>query len=250
VFFCCDNCGESLKKNQVEKHGYRCRSSTYSCLDCQLRFDSSSYADHVKCITENQKYGGKGYVEKEAKGELKQNAWCEQVDRAIECVKDPALKNLLTSIQGFGNIPRKEPKFINFLVNSCRMRDKGLIQRAWKAIADEAEKLKKEDDAAKAAAVAKIAENTTSIPTKSSDNQDIEVDAPEPASASSFKWKATIKRKLKEAGGELKVKKLRTAVLEEYELACGDSTNAESLFDEKLLKAGVSVDGKKAILVA
>ena len=69
--------------SQVEKHSFRCRSDAYSCIDCQViftwvysiffsknwifYFSRITYAQHVKCITENQKYGGSGYVEKEAK---------------------------------------------------------------------------------------------------------------------------------------------------------------------------------------
>uniref|UniRef100_A0A1I7WFL8 Zf-LYAR domain-containing protein n=1 Tax=Heterorhabditis bacteriophora TaxID=37862 RepID=A0A1I7WFL8_HETBA len=49
-----------------------------------------TYQTHIKCITENQKYGSKNYVEKEAK-----------------VIVDPKLKDLLERIQGFGNIPRK-----------------------------------------------------------------------------------------------------------------------------------------------
>ncbi|VDO70806.1 unnamed protein product [Heligmosomoides polygyrus] len=139
---------------------------------------SSTYQQHVKCMTENQKYGSKNYVEKEAKGEMKQNAWCEQVERAIKFVKEPRLKSLLENIQGYSNIPRKEAKFINFLTNSCRIRDVSLCKLAWKAIADEAEKLKKEEESKKAT---------------------------EEGTGADFKWKATIKRKLREAGGEMKV---------------------------------------------
>ncbi|EYC10875.1 hypothetical protein Y032_0053g2346 [Ancylostoma ceylanicum] len=156
VFFACDQCGESLKKNQVEKHSYRCNSKSYSCIDCQVCFTPYNYQQHVKCITENQKYGSKNYIEKEAKGEVKQNAWCEQVERAVEFVKDPKLKSLLQNIQGYSNIPRKEAKFINFLTNSCRIRDTTLCKMAWKAIADEAEKLKKEEEAEKAKKAAEL----------------------------------------------------------------------------------------------
>lgn len=45
-------------------------------------------------------------------GEVKQNAWCEQVEAAIERVKDNQLKNLLRKIQGFSNIPRKVAIFL------------------------------------------------------------------------------------------------------------------------------------------
>ncbi|VDL84406.1 unnamed protein product [Nippostrongylus brasiliensis] len=223
VFFTCDQCGESLKKNQVEKHTYKCRSQSFSCIDCQVCFTPHTYQQHVKCITENQKYGSKNYVAKEAKGELKQNAWCEQVERATEFVKDPRLKDLLKNIQGYNNIPRKEAKFINFLTNSCRIRDTNLCKLAWKAIADEAEKLKKEEEAKKA--------------------------AEETSEAATFKWKATIKRKLREAGGEMKVKKLRKAVLSEYREKVGDEDNGvDELFEKKLSKSGVTVNGKLVTL--
>ncbi|VDM66531.1 unnamed protein product, partial [Strongylus vulgaris] len=121
-------------------------------------FRPYTYQQHVKCISENQKYGSKNYIEKEAKGEVKQNAWCEQVERAIEFVKEPKLKSLLKNIQGYSNIPRKEAKFINFLTNSCRIRDTSLCKMAWKAIADEAEKLKKEEEAKKEENVKKAKE--------------------------------------------------------------------------------------------
>lgn len=43
------------------------RSSTYSCIDCNAVFTSNSYKDHIKCISEDQKYGGKNFVQKENK---------------------------------------------------------------------------------------------------------------------------------------------------------------------------------------
>ena len=67
VFFTCDKCGESLKKVQVVKHFSNCSSHNYSCMDCQKTFDRKTYNTHLKCITENEKYGGKNYVAKENK---------------------------------------------------------------------------------------------------------------------------------------------------------------------------------------
>ncbi|KAK5981558.1 Cell growth-regulating nucleolar protein [Trichostrongylus colubriformis] len=251
VFFACDQCGESLKKNQVEKHTYKCRSQSYSCIDCQVCFTPYTYQQHIKCITENQKYGSKSYVEKEAKGEVKQNAWCEQVQRAIEFVKDRNLRSLLQRIQGYSNIPRKEAKFINFLTNSCRIRDQALCRLAWKAIADEAKKLKKEQEASKAAE--KIEDRLTilegSTPStggrENGSNGTVEHNNNVEAAATvSFKWKSTIKRKLREAGGEMKVKKLRKEVVNAYKEVVGDAEGAEELFESKLAKSGVTVNGK------
>jgi hypothetical protein len=38
VFFACNSCGSSLKKNQVDKHTFQCRMTTVSCMDCQKDF--------------------------------------------------------------------------------------------------------------------------------------------------------------------------------------------------------------------
>lgn len=62
-------------------------------------------------------------------GEVKQSRWVEQVERAISNVTDRELKGLLQQIEGFANIPRKEAKFINFLQNSIRIRDRELCLR-------------------------------------------------------------------------------------------------------------------------
>uniref|UniRef100_A0A158R4X6 39S ribosomal protein L16, mitochondrial n=1 Tax=Syphacia muris TaxID=451379 RepID=A0A158R4X6_9BILA len=118
---------------------------TYSCIDCNKVFTSTSYTEHVKCISEDQKYGGKSYVAKENKGEVKQNRWIEQVERAINAVKDPSLKSLLQQIRGYNNIPRKEAKFINFLQNSTHIRNRDLCLQAWNCISNEAKKMMEEE---------------------------------------------------------------------------------------------------------
>ncbi|VDO60595.1 unnamed protein product [Onchocerca flexuosa] len=117
------------------------RDATYSCLDCGQAFSLGTYKNHIKCVTENKKYGGKNYVEKENKGEAKQNRWIEQVERAIENVTNKELKDLLQQIRGFSNIPRKEVKFINFLQNSIKIRNRDLCVKAWNCISEEAVKM-------------------------------------------------------------------------------------------------------------
>ncbi|KAL7078387.1 hypothetical protein ACQ4LE_001948 [Meloidogyne hapla] len=146
VFFICDNCGESLKKNQVKKHTYKCKNGSFSCMDCQQVFNNKNYDQHIKCISENEKYGGANYIAKINKGEVKQDSWINQVRGAIKFVNEPQLKGLLKSIQGYTNIPRKESKFINFLQNSLKIRDHSLCEKAWEAIKIEAEKLKNKEE--------------------------------------------------------------------------------------------------------
>lgn len=38
---------------------------------------------------------------------------------------------ILNSITNYENIPRKRPKFINFIKNSCRIRNENLINKVW-----------------------------------------------------------------------------------------------------------------------
>ena len=42
VFFICDKCGDSQKKNQVDTHKFQCRSHSFSCMDCSVVFTVST----------------------------------------------------------------------------------------------------------------------------------------------------------------------------------------------------------------
>ncbi|XP_063779361.1 cell growth-regulating nucleolar protein isoform X3 [Pseudophryne corroboree] len=78
VFFTCNACGESLKKGQVDKHTAMCRNcKCLSCIDCGKDFWGEEYKTHLKCISEEQKYGGKGFEGKAKKGDVKQQQWIE-----------------------------------------------------------------------------------------------------------------------------------------------------------------------------
>ncbi|KAG2465712.1 LYAR protein, partial [Polypterus senegalus] len=78
VFFTCNACGESLKKAQVEKHLNICRKcECLSCIDCGKDFWGNDYLNHLKCMSENEKYGGKGYEAKSSKGDVKQQQWIQ-----------------------------------------------------------------------------------------------------------------------------------------------------------------------------
>ncbi len=57
VFFVCEGCNETLKKNQVDQHAQRCRSCyRVSCVDCQKIFEGDDYKSHLTCISEDEKY--------------------------------------------------------------------------------------------------------------------------------------------------------------------------------------------------
>jgi len=286
VFFICDKCGESQKKNQVEGHYFRCRSHSFSCMDCNAVFVGDSYKQHIKCISEDQKYGGKNFVAKENKGETKQAEWTDQVERAIDKVSDPMLKSILVQIKGFTNIPRKEAKFINFLKNSARVRNADLCSRAWQAIASEAKaqtasssvqngtnknnnnstnnadnknngSTSKETNGATANGKRKLSsDENDGEEAESTKKLKSSVSSTDDESNSRFKWKATIKRTLKSAPDhQMRLKKFTKAVIDSYRLATGDSdTPDESLIDSLNAKLEgnqkIQIDQKTVRLVA
>ncbi len=62
VFFVCNGCNESLKKNQVDRHASRCRDCwAVTCVDCSVTFPGNEYASHTSCVSEAQKYEGSLY---------------------------------------------------------------------------------------------------------------------------------------------------------------------------------------------
>ena len=132
VFFCCNGCGDTLKKQKVDQHP--CRSS-YSCIDCNVNFSGNEYKKHTKCVSEAERYQGNLYQGKEDKGALKQNSWMVSVREAAEsCKNNSQLKGLLIRIAENDNVPRKKAKFLNFIKNSMRIGNKDLVEKAWDAI--------------------------------------------------------------------------------------------------------------------
>ena len=81
VVFTCNNCGDSLKKNQVEKHALQSRRcANFSCMDCCKDFTLKSYKTHTSCVSEAQRYQGalyEGPEDGESKGSRKQKQWIE-----------------------------------------------------------------------------------------------------------------------------------------------------------------------------
>jgi cell growth-regulating nucleolar protein len=62
VFFVCEGCNESLKKNQVDKHAMKCHGCwAVTCVDCSVTFPGNDYAAHTSCVSEAQKYEGSLY---------------------------------------------------------------------------------------------------------------------------------------------------------------------------------------------
>ncbi|XP_014669012.1 PREDICTED: cell growth-regulating nucleolar protein-like [Priapulus caudatus] len=133
VFFTCNNCNETLKKKDVDKHCMtKCRNcQVVSCVDCSKEFWGDEYKQHIKCISEEEKYSGKDFKPKVKKGEAKQEQWMQNVQEAAINAKNPRVAELMGKIVEFTNIPRKKAKFENFIKNSVRVYDATLIDQAW-----------------------------------------------------------------------------------------------------------------------
>ncbi|XP_057701459.1 transmembrane protein 128 isoform X1 [Corythoichthys intestinalis] len=133
VFFTCNACGESLKKAQVDKHVSMCRGcQVLSCIDCGKDFWGDDYKNHIKCISEDQKYGGKGYEAKSNKGDVKQHQWIQKIHEAMNKPGVSAkLKDVLKQVSAYDNVPRKKAKFENWMKNSLRITNSSLHEDVW-----------------------------------------------------------------------------------------------------------------------
>lgn len=135
VFFVCEGCNETLKKNKVDQHAARCRNCwAVSCVDCSVVFKGNDYAAHTSCISEAQKYEGSLYKEKtkgpNAKKESPQERWMRVVQSA-GAGSDSKFQNVLDRIAGYDNVPRKRAKFLNFMKNSIALNDQAMVERVW-----------------------------------------------------------------------------------------------------------------------
>merc|ERR1712176_134142 len=135
VYFTCALTGEQIKKPKMEKHLARYpNANKFICIDYLQEFDRITYKSHNKCMTVNERYGGKDYVEKTSKGEGKQRAWIAMITKVMEeATLSPSASRMWNQLEngGFENIPRKKAKFFNFIQNSMRTGDKKTIEEIW-----------------------------------------------------------------------------------------------------------------------
>jgi len=131
-----------VKKPQVEKHyTQKCRAcSVLTCIDCLKDFEGDEYKTHMTCMSEEQRYSKEGRagwdpsVGQGNKGEKRQNAWIANLRKILQETSDldGDVKNILDTIQEHENIPRKKPKFVNFVKNIMRNRARPhSIDKTW-----------------------------------------------------------------------------------------------------------------------
>lgn len=203
VYFECSACNETIKKPKLAKHLLTCGSHWVSCIDCSKVFAWNEFESHTSCISEAQKYQGKLYQPKEStnKGQVKQDAWVENVEKTIQDPKsgiNPQTKALLEKLMGFSNIPRKQKPFGNFVKNSLKIWDDKRIGDMWQVIA---------------AANAKPA---APAPAPKATEPEAEPEAETQQPKKWAGWKRALDSELADAGGSMPWKKLQTALVKRY----------------------------------
>ncbi|KAH7474316.1 hypothetical protein PRIC1_013558 [Phytophthora ramorum] len=242
VFFVCEGCNETLKKNKVDAHAGRCRNCwAVSCVDCSVVFEGNDYAAHTSCISEAEKYEkslfqGDKSKSKSGKKQTPQERWMDVVQSAT-CPEDRKVQDVLTRVAGYDNVPRKKNKFVNFVTNSLALRDATLVERAWTIY----------ETAFKASAPAENEENA-------SKKRPVETETDEVATASKktktedkpIKWSKLIKSALKSAGKELEMGTLREQVLKQIQEKQLSSKSEKVL--KKEFKAAIDESDKFAVV--
>jgi len=112
-------------------------------MDCQKDFGLKEYVSHTQCISEQEKYAGVGWKAPTNfnKGEKKQKAWVDTINDTLKKAGNnlsAPCKNLLQAISKHDNVPRKKPKFCNFIRNVAKNRfDEKTIENVWKLLEEQ-----------------------------------------------------------------------------------------------------------------
>ncbi|KAH7132486.1 hypothetical protein B0J11DRAFT_228336 [Dendryphion nanum] len=83
VSFSCEGCGDVLTKKKLDNHRNQCYGASFTCLDCMVHFQGTSYKTHTSCITEDQKYQGKLYKEKKKPQHQKKDSTQDSNSQAL-----------------------------------------------------------------------------------------------------------------------------------------------------------------------
>ncbi|KAG9994089.1 hypothetical protein KCU78_g18603, partial [Aureobasidium melanogenum] len=87
VSFSCEGCGDILTKKKLDPHANQCWGASFTCIDCMVHFEGTSYRAHTSCMSEAQKYQGHLYRgEKKGKG---QNQNQKKQEQALVQTKAP-----------------------------------------------------------------------------------------------------------------------------------------------------------------
>ena len=194
VFFVCEGCNESLKKNQVDKHAAKCRSChAVTCVDCSVTFYGNDYAAHMVCVSEAEKYEKTAFKPKVSTKVNPQDTWIALVEEAASrSTEAPShIRQYIMRLNDLGNVPRNKGKFVNFVKNSIKIFNTSTIEEIWNFL----EKLKAEKDSAKAATEAATAkEEAIKVAAVIADAEEVETISPDAEKEAKKARKAERKR--------------------------------------------------------
>lgn len=215
------------------------------------------------------------------KGQRKQEAWVDMV-RGITDAKtnlSKGVKDILTQISSYDNIPRKKAKFLNFMKNSFRYMKLNDLEEAW-VLLEEAmkenkstqngnsveengkpqlngnkRKFEEKEDSAdeKEPEPKKKKLKEAAEPVEAQNGISLESEVSTTSTESKFKWQDAIKNILSAKQNEIKLKKLKKKVLKQYQNFTGLSTISDKFevkFNKKMAKIkGVVVENDRVRLI-
>lgn len=289
VFFSCDGCNESLKKNKVDAHAQKCRSCvSVSCVDCSVSFWGDDYRTHTSCVSEAERYEKsiyKGPKKNDTSTNRKltpQETWMSILDESVNDPKSncpPTLVPYIQTILMYDNAPRKEKAFRNFASNSLKLygrEGESIISSLWKHFCVIRQKRVDEKEAAIAEAAKEKALKKSNVERNVNvDNQMMEqkecnstippsslpVSQSSSLPTSNLNNKAVskaIKKALKKAPKhQLKIKELRKMMMKADGLfikGCGHTVQGKEewkkiIKDSVLNKKHLKLEGKHVILI-
>ena len=222
VYFVCMQCQETLKRNAVDKHCLRCRQCwDLCCVDCNKIFSGDDFRKHVTCISEAERYQGALYRPKKGHDKVTpQEIWtqCIQI-MSVEPPQDMDAneRHLLQLVSNMGNVPRKLKKFNNICKNSFRNAAKPATVESLFAkinaafVANKKQQEKQKEEVKKSKSLEKDTSATKPTTATATTTTVTAITA-----ATKFSWKKSLKRVLKNQGGEMKVKKARKEVYKQF----------------------------------
>ncbi|OAQ84305.1 Zinc finger domain-containing protein, C2H2, LYAR-type [Purpureocillium lilacinum] len=89
-------CGDVLTKKKLDPHRSRCHGASFTCIDCMVHFQGVQYRSHTSCITEDQKYQGALYKEKNKKQKHHHDKPAEQkqIERPKNMAQQPYVEDV------------------------------------------------------------------------------------------------------------------------------------------------------------
>ena len=89
--FICETCGATLKKQQIERHCFKCRNAwAFTCVECSNTYEGDAYKNHNQCMTEVEKYQGKWLERERQKKEHAKNQ--QKLDKLAKTKEDSKQK--------------------------------------------------------------------------------------------------------------------------------------------------------------